>query len=138
MSALSAMGGGSQGLDALAAALAPAGQAGYASPPTDQLGQPGMPSPAGGVPLDPNGGLEGPDPNYPSTEPDVITQALSAILQMQQQDHQTLAASQQAALQGNPLFQAIMGGSPTSPGAGQDGQGIGPSGMIMPPTGYGS
>ena len=132
MSALSAMGGGSQGLDALAAALSQSSPAGMPSPP----GQPGMAM--GSMPMDPSGGLEEPDENYPSTEPDVITQALSAILQMQQQDHQHLADSQQAALQGNPLFQAILGGSPTSPGAGQDGQGIGPSGLIMPPTGYGS
>lgn len=133
---MSAMSGSSQGLNALAAALAPADSSGYASPPSplDMAGAP----PSGGVPgVDPSQGQAG-DPNFPSTQPDIVSQVLASLIQMQQADQQNLMGAQQAALMGNPLFQALVSGAPVGPGAGQDGQGIGPSGMTMPSNGLGA
>lgn len=73
-------------------------------------------------------------PMYPTTNPDVMAEALSQIMSAQQMDHQAMALDQQAALTGNPIFQALIAGAPMGPGAGQDGQAIGaPTGDLPMP-----
>lgn len=78
-------------------------------------------------------------PMYPTTDPQVMAQALSQILSAQQLDQGAMAMDQQSALMNNPIMSALMSGAPMGPGAGQDGQAIGaPTGDLpMPPDGMG-
>lgn len=132
------MGAAPPGGDPLMAALMGAG----GPPPMDpMMGGGGM----GGIPpelMALMGGAGAPPagPMYPTTNPDMMAQALSQILSAQQMDHSAMAMDQQAALTGNPVFQALVSGAPMGPGAGQDGQAIGaPTGdMPMPEPGMAS
>lgn len=82
----------------------------------------------------PGMGPMGPPPGgqYPTTDAEFMSQALQQIVQMQDMDHQQMAADQQAALTSNPIFEALVSGAPMRPGAGQDGQAIGPITGEMP------
>lgn len=110
---------------------------------------------AGGMPpgMDPMGGMPagappmGPDPAmgmqpaggnpYPTTDPQFMAEALSQIVQMQQQDLARMPEDQHAALVGNPIFEGLANGAPMGPGAGQDGAALEMGGELpMPPGGY--
>lgn len=97
---------------------------GMMSPPEameDPAGEPGMGmQPAGGNP-------------YPTADPNFMAQMLGQIVQAQQADQAQLQGDQQAALMGNPLFQALADGAPMGPGAGQDGAGIAMGGELPAP-----
>lgn len=64
-------------------------------------------------------------PMYPSADPAFYDQLLSQVLQARDQDHAQLQGDQDEALQASAMFQALIGGAPMGPGAGQDAQGIG-------------
>lgn len=122
-----------------------AGGAGPGGPPPGAGGPPGMdpmsmlmsqggppPGPPGGDPSQQGGG---PDPHFPTTDPNFMAQALSQVIGLINGDQQQLQQLQHAALVGNPLFEALVSGAPMSPGAGQDGQAIGAPSGDMPPMG---
>lgn len=46
---------------------------------------------------------------FPSMDPAFVGQILAQVLEVQQADHAQLAQAQQAAVLGNPLFQALVG-----------------------------
>jgi hypothetical protein len=79
----------------------------------------------GGMP--PMGG-----PQFPTTDPGMVSSLLEQLLMAQQADHQSLQQQQTMALVGNPLFEALVSGAPVGPGAGQDAQAIAPTGMVDP------
>lgn len=127
------------GMNPLLAALSPAGVAGAVPAPPfgDPAGDPyaaegaapadaemmaaalmgaGGPSPEMPPMMPPQGN----GPMYPTTDPGFVGGMLEQLVGAQQADHEQLAAAQQSALVSNPLFEALMGGAPVGPGAGQD------------------
>lgn len=96
-----------------------------------------------GVPV---GGLEGGDPMgglapegpalpqnpYPSTDPAFLDQLFAQVLQAREADHQNLAGDQEAALAQSAMFQALIGGAPMGPGAGQEAQAVGINPTVLP------
>lgn len=70
---------------------------------------------------------------YPTADPNFMAQMLGQIVEAQQADQAQLQGDQQAALMGNPLFQALQDGAPMGPGAGQDGAGIAAGGELPMP-----
>lgn len=138
------------GMNPLAAQLAPpapggpapvppgAGGAGPGGPPPPGMDPMSMLAGAGGGPGGPGGDPSqggGPDPHFPTTDPNFMAQALSQVIGLINNDQQQLGQLQHAALVGNPLFEALISGAPMSPGAGQDGQAIGAPSGDMPPMG---
>lgn len=100
------------------------------------LPEQGLPVDAG-LPADPALGQpapQAPSP-YPSTDPAFVDALLSELLAAREQDHSLLAQDQDAAVQQSTMFQALMGGAPMGPGAGQEAQGVGfdPSVLPAPP-----
>lgn len=72
---------------------------------------------------------------YPTTDPNFMAQMLGQLLEAQEADKGQFAADQQAAMTGNPMTQALLGGAPMGPGAGQDGAGIAPGAELALPPG---
>ena len=68
---------------------------------------------------------QGNGPMYPTTDPGFVGSMLEQLVGAQQADHAQLAADQHDALVSNPLFEALMGGAPVGPGAGQDAMSLG-------------
>jgi hypothetical protein len=106
-----------------------------------EMGVPMM-GPAGPEAMLPSGALppmappQGQGPMYPTADPGFMASLLMSVSAQQQQDHEQLSAQQQQALTGNPVFEALMSGSPMGPGAGQDGAALGaPTGVLEPPMG---
>lgn len=94
--------------------------------------QQGMPPEMPGA--DPAMGMQPAGGNpYPTADPNFMAQMLGQILEAQQADQHQLQSDQQMALQGNPMFQGLMGGAPMGPGAGQDGAGIDMGGELPAP-----
>lgn len=119
--ALAAMLGGGDPMMGGAPPMDPAMMGGM--PPEMMGAEPGMGmTPAGGNP-------------YPTTDPNFMAQMLGQLLEAQEADKGQFAADQQAAMTGNPMTQALLGGAPMGPGAGQDGAGIAPGAELAPPPG---
>jgi hypothetical protein len=89
---------------------------------------PEMMGPEPGMGMQPAGGNP-----YPTADPNFMAQMLGQIVEAQQADAAQLQTDQQAALQGNPMFQGLMAGAPMGPGAGQDGAGIDMGGELPVP-----
>lgn len=89
----------------------------------------GMDPAMGGMPPEQTGSP------YPSTDPAFVDSLLEQLLSARDQDHQMLAQDQESAVQQSQMFQALVGGAPMGPGAGQDAQSVGfdPTQLPMPP-----
>lgn len=99
---------------------------------------PAMDPAMGGMPADPGAGMPmaGGNP-YPTTDPNFMSEMLGQIIETQRMDQDKLQGDQQMALTGNPLFEALMGGAPMGPGAGQDGAALAMGGELPLPPGMG-
>jgi hypothetical protein len=101
------------------------------APPVEEPMPEGLPPELlGGVPEGVPAG-----PMYPSADPAFYDQLLAQVMQARDADHAQLQGDQDAALQQSAMFQALIGGAPMGPGAGQDAQAIGfdPAQLPAPP-----